>query len=136
MFFYRVVCVCQRLIMSGSHHRQVNPAGIPLCGIWNNVLLHSYPVHDPHTKAHLIFVTSISSSASVIFLTEGNFSQCNQKERQYFVFILHTLCNFTHSVQLCTHCVTLHTLCNFTHSVLLYLQRSSLHTVCNFSHIV
>ena len=47
---------------------------------------------------YLIFVTSTSSGASVIFLTEGNFSQWNQKELQYSVCILDKVCNFTRSV--------------------------------------
>ena len=46
--------------------------------------------------AYLMFVTSISSG--VKFLTEGNFSQWNQKELQYSVCILDTVCNFSNIV--------------------------------------
>ena len=64
------------------------------CKTYHNEYINPWIIY----QAHLIFVTSISSSASVKFLTEGNFSYWNQKELQYSVCILHTLCNFTHIV--------------------------------------
>ena len=57
------------------------------------------------TNSYLIFVASISSGASVIFLTERNFSRMNAKRTP------------DNPVVCCIQCVILHTVCDFTHSV-------------------
>ena len=60
---------------------------------------------------YVIFVHSINSGASVKKLTEGNFFH-NQRKKDSW-----QLCTFVHSVLSHTQCVILHTVCNFTHSV-------------------
>ena len=90
--------------------------------------------HQHQCYPYLIFVTSINIGASVIFLTEGYFSQWNRKLIQYSVCILHTVCNFTHGVYVCTQVVILHTVCNLTHSVKYYAQVVVLHTQCVILH--
>ena len=77
--------------------------------------------------AYLIFVTSISSSASVKKLTEAIFSLSTINAKRTLDSVpLYTVCYFTHTVSFYTQCVILLKVCNFTLSVLF-------HTLCNFT---
>ena len=63
------------------------------------------------TLPYLIFVHSINSGASVKEFDWGEFFH-NQREKDFW-----QLCTVVHSVLFHTQCVILHTVCNFTHSV-------------------
>ena len=68
------------------------------------------------SDSYLIFVTSISSGASVKSFDWGELFH-NERERDSCVMFYSAVCFFAHSMWFYTECVILHTVSNFTHDV-------------------